>query len=53
MSVKIVVYRNAETMAKNEPCIREFVEIEGFFDFTGIINAFKTIWPDCTITFNV
>lgn len=53
MEVKILVFRNSETLAKNEPCVREFVSIEDGFDFSGVIKAFKLIWPDCCITFSI
>lgn len=53
MEIQIRVYRNAECLSKNEPCLCETVEVDGFFNFSGCIDTFKQIWPDCSIVFNI
>lgn len=53
MEIKITVFKNSETLAKNEPWLREFVSTDDFIDFSIVIRAFKLIWPECCITFSI
>ncbi len=53
MEIQIRVYRNAECLSKNEPCVRETIDVDDLFNFHGLVVALKTIWPNSMITFNI
>lgn len=55
MQIQIRVFRNAECLSNNSPCLRESIEVDDFasFPFEKLTSSFKYIWPDSLITINI
>lgn len=53
MTVKVLVYRDTQCLANNQPCVRESLDVDNTFDYNVLIQAFKLVWNDCIITFSI
>lgn len=53
MTVKVLVYRDTQCLANNQPCVRESLDVDNTFDFNVLIQAFKLVWSDCIINFSI
>lgn len=53
MLLQVRVYRNADCLSNNNPCVRESLDVDNTFDYNVLIHAFKLLWSDSVITFSL
>lgn len=53
MQLQVRVFRNADCLSNNNPCVRETIDYSPDMDFNTLIKTFKVLWPDSIVTFNI